>query len=297
MTGPRDPRELPPQLDELKHPAEAPAPAADTWVAADTQSDEQHDSEWARVKADLLRVQQAEREEWGDVDELLLARYLAGTCSESERLRVEEAMSQHSRVRDCVAVLERVYPDEQPAPAPPRISWWTQPRLAWGLAAACLLLALGVYGFEQRRQQTLALAYAQAPARQFYGEWQSGTLAGEKSDYRTYYFKPDPQDKEYQYHLAIRPKGSDYLYYYNPKSETFWGRFVLKGENAGKYSELPPKDRLPYLYRNGVPAVEFPEPGPMPEIPGASDHTPMHPPTDYPAEPPVEKLPKLNKES
>jgi hypothetical protein len=78
------------------------------------------DEQWAHARDELLRVRQAEREEWGAVDDFLLARYLAGRCSEADRQRVQEALAQSSRVRYCVAVLQNDYPaGDDSAPAPP----------------------------------------------------------------------------------------------------------------------------------------------------------------------------------
>jgi len=121
----------------------------------------------------------------------------------------------------------------------------------------------------------------------------SGLLAtGEEYDYLAYHFKPSPDDTEYKRHYVIRPNNTDgFYYYYNPESKKYWGRFVAKGSDAGKYSELKTEDRRETLAE--IPAEAFEKPGPMPTIPGATDQAVMLPPTDFLVEDPKDGLPKL----
>lgn len=48
-------------------------------------------SEWDRIVADLRKYRVLYEQTWGGVDDVLLARFLAGTCSDEERQAVEEA--------------------------------------------------------------------------------------------------------------------------------------------------------------------------------------------------------------
>jgi hypothetical protein len=252
-----------------------------------------HD-DWLAVKRHLVECLETENAEWEGIDDLLIARYVAGTCSEGERQRVESAVARHPRVRECVQLLQELQPPPAPDPAPMRRNWLARPAVCWGLAACCLFLTAVVYWTEEgrlhRRVQQLAAAYAGAP-RQFYGDWMSGVSAGKDYDYRYYCFKSDAGTAKYARHVVIRPKGSDYFYYYNPESKKIWGRFVAQGPDAGKYSVLAAEDRREHLY--DIPPGRFPTPGPMPEIPGASDGTRMHSPADYPERVPADLLPSL----
>lgn len=54
-------------------------------------------------------------------------------------------------------------------------------------------------------------------------------------------------------------------YYYNPKTEKYWGRCPTKLENRPAYSLLKPEDRQKDLEK--IPEAAFPPPGKMPPIP------------------------------
>jgi hypothetical protein len=66
------------------------------------------DTQWARVAADLRTYREAQRRAWGDLDEAAIARYLGDEATEEERSRVEQAMRDFPRVRECVEVLRKV---------------------------------------------------------------------------------------------------------------------------------------------------------------------------------------------
>jgi prepilin-type processing-associated H-X9-DG protein len=70
------------------------------------------DSQWARVSADLRAYREAQRRAWGDIDEAAIARYLEGEATEGERGRVEQAMRDYPRVRECVQILREVMSEE-----------------------------------------------------------------------------------------------------------------------------------------------------------------------------------------
>ncbi len=85
--------------------------------------------------------------------------------------------------------------------------------------------------------------------------------------YRYYYYKPAPTYTTYSYHYCIyytdQPR---YVYYYNPSTQVYWGRYDL--QEAG-YSMLAEKDRNGDLKK--IPQSAFPKPGEMPPIPDSSD--------------------------
>ena len=64
--------------------------------------------QWARVAADLRTYRAAQRRAWGDFDEAAIARYLGDEATEEERGRVEQAMRDFPRVRECVEILREV---------------------------------------------------------------------------------------------------------------------------------------------------------------------------------------------
>lgn len=85
--------------------------------------------------------------------------------------------------------------------------------------------------------------------------------------YRHYYYKPYTSYTGYKYHYCVYyPSRPRYVYYYNPYSKTYWGRYDL--EQKG-YSLLDEKDRKSNL--NEIPEEAFPEPGKMPAIPESED--------------------------
>src|SRR5262245_47313851 len=107
--------------------------------------------------------------------------------------------------------------------------------------------------------------------------------------YRTYYYSPTTYATTYSYHYTIYyPSQPRYVYYYNPVSHQYWGRFEF--DEAGKpkgYSLLAEKDRKEKLA--DIPESAFPKPAAMPAIPGAADGEKMIPP---PVDLPMNDLPK-----
>jgi hypothetical protein len=69
--------------------------------------------QWERLAAELRAYQQAQRQAWGDLDDVQLARYLAGACSPPERAAVEQAMRDLPDVREVVDVLGSVLPAQR----------------------------------------------------------------------------------------------------------------------------------------------------------------------------------------
>lgn len=119
-----------------------------------------------------------------------------------------------------------------------------------------------------------AVEVGAAVYRQRYSSWNYHSTR--RYHYRKYYYKPYTSYTGYQYHYCIHypttvyPRRANYVYYYNPTSRTYWGRYDL--EKKG-YSMLAEKDRKGKL--EDIPESAFPKPGEMPPIPGSKDKTPM----------------------
>ncbi len=101
--------------------------------------------------------------------------------------------------------------------------------------------------------------------------------------YVTYYYQPVVTQTSYNYHYCVYyPAQPRYIYYYNPVSQVYWGRYEIGSKGDKRYSILAEKDRKKDLKDIGEDA--FPAPSKMPTIPGASD--------DVAIEPPPENVPK-----
>ncbi len=105
--------------------------------------------------------------------------------------------------------------------------------------------------------------------------------------YVRYYYKPVVTYSTYEYHYCIySPSQPRYIYYYNPTTQVYWGRYEIGSKGDKRYSMLDQKDRKKDLKE--IPESAFPEAAAMPKIPGASDAVGM--------EPPPENVPKENKQ-
>ena len=114
-----------------------------------------------------------------------------------------------------------------------------------------------------------ASAIAVAPAnargsygqRQYYGSW---NYSNSHSYYfTTYYYRPVTTVTVYSYHYCVYyPSQPRYVYYYNPTSQVYWGRYDL--EKKG-YSLLAVDDRKAKL--EDIPESAFPQPAEMPPVP------------------------------
>jgi len=63
---------------------------------------------WKRVTEMLQAYREQQRAMWGEVDDVAVARYLAGTCTASERTSVEKAAEDHEAVAELLQVLRAV---------------------------------------------------------------------------------------------------------------------------------------------------------------------------------------------
>ena len=128
---------------------------------------------------------------------------------------------------------------------------------------------------------------ARANGRQYYSGW---TYYPQRTYYyRTYYYKPYASYDGYQYHYCIYSNSTpNYVYYYNPVSQTYWGRFDVNGKPGAQYSILKDEDRKSSL--KDIPESAFPTPGAMPAIPESKDGSTIEPPQGLPdANTPVAK--------
>lgn len=132
-----------------------------------------------------------------------------------------------------------------------------------------------------------ASAVAPADVRQYYET--SYTYSEAHSYYYVrYYYKPTPTYATYQYHYCIYyPSQPRYLYFYNPTSQAYWGRYEIGSEGDERYSILAEKDRKKDL--KDIPESAFPKPAAMPTIPDSEDKVAMEPP---PEDVPTEAKPK-----
>jgi hypothetical protein len=124
----------------------------------------------ARLAADLAADREEERRVWGDVDDVTLARYDAGQCTDEERAQVERAMRDFPAVREATEIarqfpLEReatslvealpIRPGRRGGPrpdVPPVPPGWTSRSLrAFGVGMAASLL-IGAIGLLARQQ-------------------------------------------------------------------------------------------------------------------------------------------------
>jgi hypothetical protein len=123
--------------------------------------------------------------------------------------------------------------------------------------------------------------------RQYYSSWSYYSTT--RYYYRTYYYYPTTYATTYSYHYTIYyPSQPRYVYYYNPVSRQYWGRFEFGEDGKPKgYSLLAEQDRKEKLA--DIPESAFPKPAAMPAIPGATDGEKMSPP---PADLPPTDLPK-----
>ena len=97
--------------------------------------------------------------------------------------------------------------------------------------------------------------------------------------YTTYYFQTTVIQTSYSYHYCIYyPTQPHYIYYYNPSSQVYWGRYEIGSKGDKRYSLLAEKDRKKDL--KDIPESAFPKPAKMPTIPGAKDGVAIEPPPE-----------------
>ena len=137
-------------------------------------------------------------------------------------------------------------------------------RALW-LGLAVGLAALPTMGLAQYVRQYYDTTWSYSPSYNYY--------------YVRYYYQPAVTYTTYDYHYSIYyPSRPSYIYYYNPVSQAYWGRYEIGSKGEKRYSMLAEKDRKKDL--KDIPESAFPEPAAMPTIPGAKDNVPMAPPPE-----------------
>lgn len=120
---------------------------------------------------------------------------------------------------------------------------------------------------------------ADASYRQYYSGWRY--YPQRTYYYTTYYYKPAPTYTTYSYHYCVYyPSQPRYVYYYNPYSRQYWGRFDLEGKPGEQYSLLKEEDRKERL--EDIPETAFPKPAAMPAVPESQDGAAIEPPPGVP---------------
>ena len=120
---------------------------------------------WDAVAAELRAYREQQKQTWGELDNALIGRYLAGEVTSAERDRVEASLEEHPELRILTEIVSGVLADctAEAEPVQPRVLAFTPARLRaksrfqryqrqFALAAAaCLLLGLGVALEQQQR--------------------------------------------------------------------------------------------------------------------------------------------------
>jgi hypothetical protein len=115
-----------------------------------------------------------------------------------------------------------------------------------------------------------------AAGRHYYSSWEY--YPSRSYHYVRYYYKPQPTYNTYNYHYCIYyPSQPRYVYYYNPYTKRYWGRYDTKEKG---YSLLAEADRKEVL--KDIPESAFPKPAEMPAIPESEDGEKMLPPPATP---------------
>lgn len=86
-------------------PADIPNAPSPLFIApAQTEAEPDDDSyeNWQRVRAELQACRSAQMEAWGEIDERVVARFVAHECSAEERRAVEAEMVRHPELRGAV---------------------------------------------------------------------------------------------------------------------------------------------------------------------------------------------------
>jgi len=97
--------------------------------------------------------------------------------------------------------------------------------------------------------------------------------------YVRYYYQPTVTYTTYDYHYCIYYQNQpNYIYYYNPSTQAYWGRYEIGSKGDKRYSLLDMKDRKKDL--KDIPESAFPEPAAMPAIPGSKDKVAIEPPPE-----------------
>jgi hypothetical protein len=101
-------------------------------------------AQWrVRLAADLAADMSLEQKTWGDIDEIILARFDAGLCTKEERARVEQAMRDFPAVLEAVEIA-RQFPLAVQTASTRRRNVWDTVRASFAMLAARPRLRLGL---------------------------------------------------------------------------------------------------------------------------------------------------------
>src|SRR5437660_4327088 len=78
--------------------------------------------QWDRVSAELEAYRNLQQEAWGDVDNVVLGRYLAGDATTEERSEIEAALRDHPQLRELTDLVRDVLQDFEPVTAPVKVT-------------------------------------------------------------------------------------------------------------------------------------------------------------------------------
>lgn len=84
--------------------------------------------DWTRLAAELDRFREEEKALWGSIDDMMIARYFAGTCSATERDAVDSAARSLPAVQQLLDTLRPIL-----APAATKTSTTTSRQALWRL--------------------------------------------------------------------------------------------------------------------------------------------------------------------
>jgi hypothetical protein len=95
---------------------------------------------WERLAIELRADEPAQRQAWGDINDIQLARYVDSACSPQERAAVEQAMRDLPDVREAIDVLRGVLPAwGLEAPVQPGLAEGAAGAVSWAAARAAAL--------------------------------------------------------------------------------------------------------------------------------------------------------------
>ena len=66
------------------------------------------DDRWEQIVEELRAYRRTQAEAWGNLDDTILASYIAGTCNEAERVLVENTMQNKPEVRRLIDLAQRM---------------------------------------------------------------------------------------------------------------------------------------------------------------------------------------------
>lgn len=95
------------------------------------------EDQWATLASELHAQRLAQHAVWGELDELLLARYLAGECTAEEIAQVEQSRAGYPRLADCLTMVRDLLNDANKSAPNPRSPWagLTPSPMVWAIAA------------------------------------------------------------------------------------------------------------------------------------------------------------------